>query len=82
VARSTASSACTALHRGAPGSERLWHEPHQGLHCEHPRRLTWSRDPAQSEKAGRQRGGAHGCMTVVPGGSGGQGSGPRLGELL
>jgi hypothetical protein len=44
--------------------------------------LTWLRAPARSKEGGRRRGGAHRCAAAVPGGSGGRGSRPRLGELL
>jgi hypothetical protein len=51
LARSTVGGARTALHHCATGSERLRHEPRQGLHHEHPRRT----DMVQSSSLKRGR---------------------------
>jgi hypothetical protein len=53
--RTPASGARTAPHHGATGGERLQHEPRQGLHREHPRRMV--NPPDMARRTNSQLGG-------------------------
>jgi hypothetical protein len=80
VARTRGASPRVAAHTLAGcGHDKFFTVSTQGAWRTH---LTWLRAPAQSEEGGRRRGGAHRCAAAVSGGCGGQGSRPRLGELL
>jgi hypothetical protein len=80
AARSTADGARATLHCGTLGSERLWHEPRQGLDREHPRHTANPPDMvvSSSSKRGRQamEGRSSPVWSTAPELNGGEGACP------